>query len=73
MLATTVLKKPILCSKVPIILVPVKIQVQIVPHMKALISGALWHFAMCHSLLKIGTLLHKMSFVKTGVARTVVP
>ena len=26
---------------------------------------------MCQSLLKIGTLLHKLGFVKTGVASTV--
>ena len=30
-------------------------------------------FALSQSLLKIGTLLHKMSFIKTGVAETIIP
>ena len=62
-----------------IIPVPVKGQVHMVPHLKALYISN-WSFeglkpgvtfTLCHSLLKIGTLKHKVGFVRFEVAGTI--
>ena len=61
------------------IFVPVEAQVHMVPHSKAqtyikwglLRAKAWWQFSVSQSLMKIGTLLHNMGFVKTGVVGTV--
>lgn len=57
----------------------VEAQVDIVPHLKAVIRIKLGllklkpcdTFAVCQSLLKMGTLLHKIGLLKTGVVGTV--